>query len=278
MTLSAKNIFVLAVLLFPIAVLAQPGKIKFRDRLGDSTIVVNTAVVPPKVKGPKALSREWSGGVRLNSDGYSLFINRGTLLSDGFGQRNEDRFYHVRFFTFEISEKKHPKETRSNGGTPGVLFQPGSYILGKVNNFYQLKLGYGRRHMIAGKPDPGTVAIHWAYQGGFAAGLVKPYYINHIHLGEIKYSDSIASDFVGANNILGKGGFAKGLNEVSFVPGVFVRTGLHFDFATKRKGVLGAEFGINGEIYTRKIDLMVAQQPQLYFLNFYAAFQIGKRS
>lgn len=278
MPLSAKNILRLLLVILPQCLHAQQSKIEFRDRLGDTAELVNTAVAPPKIKGPKALRGELSGGIRLNTDGYSIFLDKGYIRSDMFGQRNYDRFYHVRLITFEISEKIHPKEMKSSsGGLPGMLFQPSSYILGKINKFYEVKLGYGRRQMIAGKPDPGTVSVHWVYQGGFAAGLVKPYYINLGGYGEVKYSDSIAPDFVSPGLIIGKASFSKGLDELKFVPGVFARTGLHFDFASRRKGLIALEMGVSGSIYTQKIAQVVGQDPKQYFLNFYAALQFGKR-
>jgi hypothetical protein len=278
MKLRAKYIFSLLAVLFPLSIWAQQSKIKFRDRLGDSTQLVNTAIKPPKVKGPKALRGELSGGIRINTDGYGIFVDKGWLKGgEAFGQKNGDRFYHVRLLQFEFSEKKHPKEIRSSSVLPGGVFQPSSYILGKINNFYQFKIGYGRRQMIAGKPDPGTISIHWVYMGGISAGLVKPYYLNLYNLGETKYSDSIVRSFISPNNIMGKASFTKGIGEIKFVPGVHFKTGLHFDFATGRKGIMALEVGASGEFYTQKIVQMVAQDAKQYFLNFYASIQFGKK-
>lgn len=278
MTISAKNIFLFLWIVCPYILVAQPAKIQFRDRLGDSTELVNTAVEPPKIKGPKVLTTELSAGVRLSTNGYSFLVDNGYIRSERFGQRNYDRFYDVRLFTFEVGEKLHAKEIKSSsGGLPGMMFQPSTYVLGKINNFYQVKLGYGRRQMIAGKPDPGTISMHWVYVGGFAAGLLKPYYINLGGYGEVKYSDSLVPDFVSPGLIIGKAPFSKGLDELKFVPGAFARTGLHLDFSTRRKFLIALEIGANGEIYTQKIPQMVGQDPKLYFLNFYASLQLGKR-
>ncbi len=253
MKIKAKYIFVLLVAVSPVWTWAQPSKIKFRDRLGDSTKLVNTATKPPKVKGPRALRGELSGGLRLYTDGYGIFVDKGYLKGgEQFGQKNRDRLFHVRLLQFELSERKHPKEIKSNNGMPGIGFAQNSYILGKINNFYQFKLGYGRRQMIAGKPDPGTISIHWVYVGGFSAGLLKPYYLNLQSSGETKYSETNEIAFISPGNILGKASFSKGLSELKFVPGLYLRTGLHFDFATGRKGLMALEVGGSGEFYTQK--------------------------
>jgi len=277
MDIRAKYILLLLAIALPWISEAQPSKIQYRDRLGDSLKLVNTAVKPPKVKGPKALRGELSGGIRLNTDGYGIFVDKGWLRGgELFGQNNKDRFFHVRLLQFELLERKHPKEIRSNTSIPG-LSQPGAYILGKINNFYVFKAGYGGRRLIAGKPDPGNISIHWVYLGGFAAGLLKPYYLELYSSGETKYSDSLVREFISPNNIIGRAPFTKGFDEIKFVPGIHLKTGLHFDFATGRKSVMALEVGVNGEYYTSKIEQMVGQDPRAYFFAFYGSIQFGKR-
>lgn len=278
MRIRAKYILIGLAVLLPAISRAQQPKIKFRDRLGDSTKLVNTAVKPPKVKGPKPLRGELSGGIRLSTDGYGIFVDKGWFRGgEDFGQSNRDRFYHVRLLQFELLERKHPKEIRSNGVLPGLSFQPSSYILGKINSFYAFKIGYGRRRLIAGKPDPGTISIHWTYLGGLSAGLLKPYYLNLRSSGDTKYADSLLRQFISPENITGKSSFGKGFNEIKVIPGIYVKTGLHFDFATGRKSVMALETGVNLEYYTSKIQQMVGQDPNALFFAFYASLQFGKR-
>ncbi len=277
MRLSSKKILLLLIGVIPISLYGQQSKIRFRDRLGDSVIVVNTAVKPPKVKGPPPLRGELSGGLRLYSDGYGIFVDKGWIKGDEFPNNKESRFYHARLLQVELNERKHAKEAKSNNAFGGLGLEPSSYILGKINNFYTLRVGYGRRRMIAGKPDPGTISIHWVYVGGLSLGLLKPYYLELKALGETKYTDSLVNDFTTPGNIIGKARFSKGLSEIKFVPGAYVKTGLHFDFAHKRKGLSALEVGASAEIYTQKIEQMVEQDPRAVFFNFYASFQLGKR-
>lgn len=268
----------LLAILLPATIHAQQPKIKFRDRLGDSTKVVNTAVKPPRVKGPKALRGELSGGIKLSTDGYAIFVDKGWLKGgENFGQGNRDRFFNVLVLNVELMERKHPKEIRSSGALSGISLQPGSYILGKINNFYTFKVGVGARRLIAGKPDPGTLSIHWTYVSGLALGLIKPYYLNLRSSGETKYADSISRQFISPENIIGRASFSKGFNEIKVVPGFYVKTGLHFDFAPGRKSIMALETGINLEYYTQKIQQMVGQDQSALFFGFYASLQFGKR-
>ena len=273
-----KILFLTLLFLFPISVFAQPIKMQYRDRVKDSLELVNTALKAPRIKKPPTLKNEMSAGFKLNSNGYGLFVQRGFLRgSDEFGSENQNRFFQVRFLELELTELKNSKEIKANPALPGMNSQVGSYILGKINTIYQVKLGFGNRMLIAGKPDPGTISIHWVYLGGFSMAVEKPYYLDLNNLGEVKYADSIANDFVSPGRIMGKAPFSKGFSELNWVPGLYVKSGLHFDFAAKKTAVSALEVGAVVTGYTQKLDQMVNQKPQQIFFNLYASIQFGKK-
>lgn len=238
--------------------------------------------VPTRRRRPKPIRKEWSFGFRLNSDGWGIFYDNGKVKSE---ERNSDYFYNIRLIQVEFDEKKHPSEIKgSNNLSTGESTKP--VIFGKINNFYTLKFGYGKRKMIAGKPDPGSISIHWVYLGGISLGLEKPYYIDaFVDEGgvlvqkTIKYADTNSADFVPfeRERIIGSSGFSQGIGETKFIPGAHFKTALHFDFASSKKTKMAIETGLNAEIYTRAINMMVNKDAVPYFVNVYASFQIGKR-
>lgn len=273
---SVKAILFFLIFAFPFSGFAQPSHIHFRDRLGDSIVLVNTAVKPPKTKRPQVLTSSLSGGFRINSNGWGLVVDKGFLYgNDAFGSVNRNKYFQSKIIELSFSEIKHPKEIKANSVLPGLPFQPGAYILGKINNFFQANLGYGYWKLIAGKPDQGTVSIHWVYLGGFSAGLLKPYYLDLYQLGTVKYSKDIQTEFISPGMIMGKSGFSKGLDEIKFVPGLFFKTGLHFDFASQPKGLMALETGVSASYYFQEIEQMVGQDPKKLFLNFYVSLQFG---
>ncbi len=105
---------------------------------------------PPS--GPKPIKHEASLGIRLNSDGWSVFTDLGKVKTQD--SKHSDMFYNVRFWQIELTEKKDPREEKKKSDNGSGT---NSYIYGKINNFYALKLGYGYRRMLVGKPDPGSV-------------------------------------------------------------------------------------------------------------------------
>jgi len=242
-------------------------------------IVAHKVAVKPKVPKIKPISKELSFGARLNTNGWSGFVDYGKVKSDD--AKHSDLFYNLRFVEFEVTEKKNPKEEKTNSeNSTGSGGSSGTYIYGKINNFYAIKLGYGFRKMIAGKPDPGTVSIHWVNTGGISIGLLKPYYLNaYTSNGEqqVKYTDTTKNVFLSQSDIVGKAGFGKGFNEITITPGIHFKSALHFDFSANRKTALALETGFNVELYSKPVPIMANQSNSSVFFDAFIALQFGKR-
>ncbi len=225
------------------------------------------------------LTQEMSGGFRLNSDGWSIFINRGFL-------NNEE--HKTTFISIDLSEKKHPKETRTSGTLIDTFsIKPVPYKYGKVNNFYQFKLGIGGSRELTGKLEKKSVIINWVYNGGLSIGLLKPYYLDlwvpegntYVRKYE-KYSEENKEYFLDLNNrqtILGGSSFTRGIGEIIIKPGIHLKSGFNFDYSTSRKSFLGVEIGASAELYTKEIEIMKNTKNTAYFINFYADIRFGKR-
>lgn len=269
------------ILLLLAAAGAQAQTMQSSSGAGDS---VNMRLKRPVVKKPRPIRTELGIGARLNTNGWGIVADKGWVRSDE--GRQSDMFYNMRFAEIEFSEVKHPKEVKHTNTTAGAFSdRPTPYIYGKINNFYSFKLGYGFRRMIAGKPEPGTVSIHWIYMGGISLGLAKPYYIDaYVPLDNggytrqtIKYDSENKDAFLNDQLGIGRAPFTKGLNEIKIIPGIHAKTGLHFDFAGQRKTVIAVDAGVSADYYTQKIELMANQDAYPYVFNIYAGIQFGKR-
>jgi hypothetical protein len=240
------------------------------------------AVLLAKKKKALPLTQEMGFGFRLNSDGWTCFTSRGFI---------DPEKKVTTFFTVDISEKKHPKETRSMNENFSVVYpnevKPLPYKYGKINNFYQIKLGYGAMRELSGRLDKKSVTISWVYAGGLSIGLLKPYYLDllvpegagYVRKFE-KYTDQTKEYFLDLNNsgtILGGSYFTKGIGELNIEPGLHARSGFYFDYSTTRKSFVGVEVGASIEAYMHTIDIMANAHNKPVFLNFYADFRLGKR-
>lgn len=228
-------------------------------------------VIQP-VKKPKPITKELSAGLRLNTDGWSFIIERGRYKTSE--PKKIDMFHDVRVMQFEFTEHRHPKELKvyaADGRSTKT------YVYGKINNFYSVRLNIGNRKMIAGKPYPKSISVHWVYAGGLSIGLLKPYYLETADLGTIKYTPETSHSFLNTAAAIGSAGFAKGIGETKIIPGIDVKTGLHFDFSQNKFLVAAVEVGIAGEYYSQDIEMMALQKATPYLFNFYAGIQFGKR-
>jgi TM2 domain-containing membrane protein YozV len=237
---------------------------------------------------PKPIRTDFSVGIRMNTNGWSGFMEKGWVRSEF--TKESDKLYNRRVFQIEFSEHKHPKQWReTNTMLSGLVSdKPRPFVYGKVNNFYTLKLGYGYSRMIAGKPNQGNISVHWLYLGGVSMAFLKPYYIDvyvssqdnpgFLEKKTIRYTGENEKDFLGyKQNIVGSSGLIKGIDETQLVPGIHAKTALHFDFAADTRTKLAIEIGINGELYTQKIKIMANQKDYPYVVNAYISFQFGKR-
>lgn len=283
------NLFVKFSIIFTAAIsghvvaLAQQKRMQYRNRVADTVVLVNTQEKEPKVKGPQPLTREHAVGFRANTDGWNLYYNYGIIKKNDGAKHEIDRFFDVLFLQLEIGEKRHPKETRDftydgNAGFKNPIlsvFSTDMFRFGKLNTFYQAKLGVGYKKLIAGKPEPRTVSIHWSTVGGLTLGLLKPYYFLSGTGDVVKLTPEEAVTQLNTTRFVGGYGFRKGWDELKVVPGIHLRSGLKFDYADKRKRVAGVEVGLNMEGYFQKIHQMALQDPKSFFLNAYATFEIG---
>jgi hypothetical protein len=223
-------------------------------------------------EGENVFQRDFSVGGRLNTDGWGGFVEMGYRKS-----RKK-----VNYFQFEFGEKKSDKEVKKSGG---YSFTNRPYIYGKQNNFYQVKLGVGQRYLIGGKANKNGVEVDAVYYGGLSLGLLKPYYLNMItENGEnkdVKYDPAKPEEFLASPNINGAGGFGKGWNNLSVVPGLHAKLGMRFDWAHFNEVVSALEVGMNAEMYTKKIPIMVVSEGvdhnKQFFFNAYVSIQFGKR-
>ena len=263
------------------------GGLKAQDSTGRSGLdereqkkLRRISIFKQQEEGENLYQREFSAGARLNTDGWSGFLEKGYRKS-----RTK-----VTFFQFEFAEKKDPKEDKKSGAIKGVdqygfVYSEKPYIYGKQNNFYQVKIGIGQQRLIGGKANKNGVMVNGFYYGGLSMGLLKPYYLNVIDpsdgvsVVQIKYGESVLYNqaFTDRNSIIGGAGFGKGWGEVTVVPGVHAKTGLRFDWARFNEVVSALEVGVNAEYYTKDIPLMVGNSPKKFFFNAYIALQFGKR-
>ena len=219
-------------------------------------------------EGVLVYSKQSTFGIQLRTNGYGVFFEKGKMKS----QRNTS------IYSIELNEIKNSKEDKLPNGTGGFSFG-NPYIYGKINNFYQLQLGFGQQRILGQKGNKNGVAVSWVYKGGFSAGLLRPYYIDVEDNGTnvtVRHTPETDSLFK-YGLINGGGGLGKGWGELRFRPGVFVKTGLRYDFGRFNDVVSGIEVGVSAEVYSTKIPIMLFTKDKRFFYQGHIALMFGHR-
>ncbi len=210
-------------------------------------------------------------GIQVSNMGYGAFYEYGQVKS----QRKTN------IFRLDITEIKDRKEDKVQNTANGFIFFGNPYIYGKINNFYQAKLGFGQQLVLGQKGNKNGVSVTGIYSGGLSLGLLRPYYLQVIDPMTnqekfIKYSSADSALFLG-NTILGGGGLNRGWNEIEFRPGVFARAALRFDYGRFNETVSGIELGLTGEYFTQKIPIMAGPNDRNFFFQGYISLLFGRR-
>ncbi len=225
------------------------------------------AIIKQEEEGVLVYRKQTVFGAMLRNNGYGGFFEIGKMKSPRFAN----------LYKLEITEIKHPKEEKLPNGGGFVFSNP--YIYGKLNNFYQVKLGFGQQYILGQKGNKNGVAVTGVFDGGLTLGLLRPYYIevedSTGQIRQIKYEDDTTTFSRGP--ILGGAGIGKGWGEIKVKPGVYIRSALRFDFGRYNETVQGIEAGLMLEFYASKIPLMLYQKERQLFFQGYIALVFGRR-
>lgn len=206
-------------------------------------------------------------GVQLRTNGYGAFLEIGRSRSPRF----------TNLYLLEITEIKHPKEEKISNGT---IFS-NAFVFGKINNFYQVKLGFGQQYVFGQKGNKNGVAVLGIVHGGLSLGLLKPYYIQvqetQAGAKDVKYDSRDSAVFLDLSRTIGGSGFTKGWNELKMRPGAFVKTALRFDFGRFNETIQALEIGMSVDAYASKIPQLVYVNPQQFFFQGHIAIVFGHR-
>jgi hypothetical protein len=206
-------------------------------------------------------------GIKLATDGYGLSYEWGKFKSNRVAT----------IFQVELNEKKHKKEKRVSYVSPGG-FNFNSLIFGKMNNFYQFKLGMGQQRIIGGKGNKNGVGVMAIYGGGVSAGLLKPYYVDvdDPNTGQ-RFRKTYPTIIDSGYYEQGSSGFTVGWGEVKFKPGVHAKAAMRFDYGRFNETVTAIEVGLNAEYYMDKIPQMALNEEKKFFFNAYISLLLGRR-
>jgi len=215
---------------------------------------------------------------KINSTHFFSFAP--TLRTNGFGLNikwgsatNPSKF---RFYNIDIEKLKHQKEFRyiGNGRYNGFVF-------GRKNVAIPLNLGFGRYFILGVRNNKNDIGVSWSYQLGASMAMLKPVYLyidekpGTLNSNEklVKYNGESNIDL---QNILGGAPFFTGFNQITLVPGAYLKAALHFSWGKYYHEYHVLEVGAMSEFYSQELPLMANTRNNFIYPSFYINFNMGK--
>ena len=178
-------------------------------------------------------------------------------------------------FSFDIVSMKHSKEVKSIG-----LIDENAkrFVYGKLNSLYILRFGYGRKKILYEKLREQAVEISCVWMTGPSVGMAKPVYLEVFNtVGEVVQIERYDPEKHDLSNIFGRGPASRGVSEIKFYPGVFLKLAVTFEYAEYRSGIKAIEIGGVLDAYPQKIPIMTNTKNNFLYPTLYINLLIGKK-
>lgn len=206
----------------------------------------------------------------------------GTIHTNGFGggvHIDQIKNIHLQHgLDIEYTYYRHFKEQRMSLGEGKNL------TYGKKNYFAMLRAGYGFTKILTTKHYSGGVELGYFFYGGFSLGFSVPVYLNILYLNyssgkpEIETRTEIYNENIhNLGNIYEKAPFYKGFKNMKFHPGLYMKTGLSFDFSSDDSFVVKLDLGVAIDAYAIPIQKMAFVNKQYVLFTGYVALHLGNR-
>jgi len=226
---------------------------------------------------------------KLNTNGWSVGLlyqkPAGTPWERRRGKHAGQSTYFSLFFS-EIKHEKQVKQQKDNTSFP-ELGASLPYVYGKINNLYLLQLGVGKEQLLLPGVLDGNLSVSFRYGGGFSLAMLKPYYLNLMYitftpqqvvtLKEERYSEDNAELFLDKNKIFGGSKWTKGLDEIRYVPGLFIEGAFVLEAAKHKSFVQLVTFGGQFSAYTKSLPVMADRKAYPYSGCLYVGLSLGQR-
>jgi hypothetical protein len=176
------------------------------------------------------------------------------------------KFYDIDFFIL-----KHPQEIKQTGSFYTGI---GNVVCGKKNIVFDFRFGIGKQKEIFRKFDRGGISIRKFYSLGPSLSLLKPIYY------EVNYGDQGFKTVKYSNDIMAydisRASFFKGFNEITPVPGGFIKIGMCFEYSPEDRVLHAIEVGAVLEGFIRKLDMMANNNNHQFILSLFVTYRFGK--
>ncbi len=215
---------------------------------------------------------ERSFAILLNSNGVGGNFRYGRRIT----------YLKKTLYEFDLAYIRHPKEVKVTSSS--YYNTSRNYVYGKINTFFNIRLGIGFQNEIYQKHDKGGISVRYFYNAGLDIGLLKPVYYTY-------YSSRLLSDYTKVDSffvdkfkdqhptsteIVGRASFFYGMDEIAIIPGIFGKAGITFEFGKSEKIINALEAGVIVDAFPKKIRIMETEENNQLFLSLFVSYRFGR--
>ncbi len=204
-----------------------------------------------------------SFGVGLKSNGYRISYRRGYFVN----------IYQRNFYEIEFTQIKDPREIKFSNP---YFFSSSNIYFAKVNAVNDLRVGYGRMQILTQKMDRGSVEIRFLMSGGASLAMIKPvYYVVLDKTATYEFVTKFTRDLL-LQQVIEMAPFYRGLDELKFNPGSYIKLGISFEYAKKTNAISALEVGGSLSAYLLPIKIIYGNRGRHLFAALYLEYRLGR--
>ncbi len=220
---------------------------------------------------------EVTGGIMFHTRGYGLTLRR-QFYKNGYNKNG---------WEIDLVNIRHPKEVKFPNQ---LIFNPSrSFVDGKINSLYSIRVGYGNEKILVDKTDQGSVSISWILYGGLSLGILKPIYLEVLTKDNTLSVERYDPEVHPYSNIYGQASFFTGLGNSKLVPGLYLKSGFNFDYTFFDEKITTLETGVIVDffptynpttpsgVFTEGVPIMYDTENYNFWFQFYVTFNFGTK-
>lgn len=182
------------------------------------------------------------------------------------------------FYDIDIQSLKHPKEVKLEG--EGL--EKRRFVYGKLINAMIVRASLGLHNVLFAKADNKSIEVRYSYSIGPLLSIAKPYYVRVFAntSGRTASEETIrfnSENFSPNSPILGRAGFAKGLNQLRYYPGVSAKFNMSFEYAPFSNLIRALETGITLDYFPKALPLMLRNPAENLIFTVNLGFVFGTK-
>lgn len=208
-----------------------------------------------------------------SSVAYGFYVHT-EGIGGSFKYQRHSSYKDKRFYLIEFQKLKHPKQKKVQN-----VFEDNAkgFFYGKINSLNNLRIGIGSQHGIAMKEIKKGVQIAYLYSGGFNLGFQKPIYLDVYDVNGRIQTERYNPEVHTYSSISGRASFINGIDEIQFVPGIFAKFGLNFEYSPYDNKLKALEVGVAVDLFYKEVPLMYNTYNNQYWITFYLMYEFGKK-